>query len=102
MSTNPFINAFAAITYITLVASIMFYISHAAEPIEGLIIPVSILSLFVLSAAMMGYIFLLQPVLFLFKGKLQEAKKLFLSTVAIFACITGAAFLSLAVLGSQF
>lgn len=100
MTPNPFINALAALSYVTLVASIMFYGSHAIGPVDGLIVPVSFLSLFVLSAAMMGYFFLYQPLRFLFEGKPEEATKLFLSTVAVFACTTGAAFLLLATLNN--
>jgi len=87
MSKNPFANAVAAMAYISVVASVMFYAPKTNIP-DGVIIPIVVLSLFVLSAAMMGYFFLYQPALLIFDGKQKEATKLFLSTVLIFACIT--------------
>lgn len=90
MSKNPFVNALSATAYITLVASLMFYGPKESIPEPSVMIPIAILSLFVLSAAMMGYFFLYQPVLLLVEGKKEEATKLFLTTVFAFACITGA------------
>jgi len=89
MSKNPFINALAATTYITAVAWLMFYGSRMLEPVEeSIFIPITILSLFVLSAAMMGYFFIFQPLRLFFEGKQKEAVKFFLSTIVIFAGIT--------------
>lgn len=47
-----------------------------------------VLSLFVLSAAVMGYLFVYQPLKFFFEGKQQEAVRFFLLTVAFFAGIS--------------
>jgi len=89
MSKNPFLNALAATAYITAVALVMFYAPKTNVPSDGVIVPIVMLSLFVLSAAMMGYFFVYQPVQLLIESKQKEAVKLFLSTVLIFACITG-------------
>ncbi len=89
MSTNPFLNALAAIAYITMVASLMRYGSKAMPEVESVVIPIAILSLFVLSAAMMGYFFLCQPLKLLVGGKPEEATKFFLTTTASFAGIAG-------------
>jgi len=89
MSKNPFLNALGAMAYITVVASGIYYAPKAINRVDGPIVPIAFLSLFVLSAAIMGYFFLYQPLLFLFEAKPKEATKLFLMTVAIFACITG-------------
>lgn len=89
MSKNPFINALAATAYISIAASIIYYGPKESIPEPSVMIPIAILSLFVLSAAMMGYFFLYQPVLFLIEGKKEDATKLFLMTVFSFACITG-------------
>lgn len=89
MSKNPFLNALAATAYITVVASVMWYGPERMASVDGVIIPIAFLSLFVLSAALMGYFFLYQPVRLFFEQKPQEAAKLFLATVAVFACITG-------------
>jgi len=90
MNKNPFLNALSATAYITVVASVMYYVPKTNMPENSVMIPTAILSLFVLSAAMMGYFFVYQPVQLLIEGKQKEATKLFLSTVLIFACITGA------------
>jgi hypothetical protein len=95
MTKNPLVNAIAATAYITLVASFLFYGTKAIGPVDGLIVPVAMLSLFVLSAAMMGYLFLYQPLQLFFEGRQKEAAKLFVETVGIFACITVAIFLAL-------
>ncbi len=88
MTNNPFLNALAATSYITLVASIMFFSSSLGLKEPSIIIPITVLSLFVFSAAMMGFIFLYQPLQLLLEGKKQESVNLFLKTVAAFAGIT--------------
>ena len=91
MSKNPFLNALAATAYITAIASVLYYASRINIPVtDSVTIPITFLSLFVLSAAMMGYFFVYQPVQLLIENKQKEATRLFLATVAIFACITGA------------
>ena len=64
----------------------------AMEPVDSVIIPVAVLSLLVLSVAMMSYLFFFQPVRLFFEGEHAAAGRFFLSTVAAFACITGAVF----------
>ncbi|MDP1707179.1 MAG: hypothetical protein Q8L30_01325 [bacterium] len=88
MSTNPFLNALAATTYITGIALAMRYGPHGSGVDSSFIAPIAFLSLFVLSAALMGYFFLYQPLRFLFEGKQKEATKFFLMTLAAFAGIT--------------
>ena len=88
MTKNPLVNALSASLYIIIVASVMFYgISHTG-PVESVIAPVAIISLFTLSAAVMGFLFLYQPSQLYLDGKKKEAVNLFLKTVAIFAGIT--------------
>ncbi|OGE14212.1 hypothetical protein A3F00_00905 [Candidatus Daviesbacteria bacterium RIFCSPHIGHO2_12_FULL_37_11] len=88
MTKNPFINALAATLYITLIASVMFYGMRRTGSADTIIIPIVMLSLFTLSAAIMGYIFLSQPLQFYLDGKKKDAVDLFLKTVAVFAGIT--------------
>lgn len=89
MTKNPFLNALAAIAYISLVASFMFYGSRAfAGTPDGVIIPVTMLSLFVLSAALMGLIFFYHPVQMYLDGDKKAAASLVVRTVAIFASVT--------------
>lgn len=95
MTKNPFINAIAGLIYITLVASIMFFGLEHAEPGNSVIVPIAVLSLFSLSAAMMGYIFLFQPVQLYLDGKKKQATTLLVHTTLIFAAITTVIFLLL-------
>ncbi len=88
MTKNPLINALAALVYITLVATIMFNGNKMAGPDKSIIVPMAIMSLFSLSAAIMSYIFGSEPLQLYLDGKRKEAVKLFLQTVAIFAGIT--------------
>ena len=88
MTKNPFINALAATAYISIVATIMFNGDRLFGPGKSVIIPIAILSLFTLSAAVMGYIFGFQPIQLFLDGKKKQAVNLFLQTVAVFAGIT--------------
>lgn len=95
MTKNPFINAVAAAGYIAAVASFMFFGLAHSHPDNSVFAPIAFLSLLTLSAAIMGYIFLYQPLLLLLDGHKKIAINLFLQTVAVFAGIT---FLVLALL----
>ncbi len=88
MTKNPFVNAFAASLYITVIASIMFYGTKNLGAANSVIVPIVVLSVFTLSAAVMGYLFLYQPLQLYFEGKKKNAVNLFLQTVAVFATIT--------------
>ena len=88
MSKNPFLNAVAATAYITAIASALYYGPKTLAPVDSVFVPIVLLSLFVLSAAIMGYLFLYQPAQLFLENRQKEATKLFLVTVAIFACIT--------------
>jgi len=88
MTTNPFFNATLVAGYI---GSLVFLITNLARPntaAESMLVPVVMLSLFVLSAAVMGFLFLYKPLQLYFDGKKQEATSFFLNTVLIFAAIT--------------
>lgn len=88
VTRNPAVNALAALVYISLVASVMFYGFEHDGPGKSLIIPIAVLSLFTLSAAVMGFIFGSQPLQLYLDGKKKEGVKLFLQTVVLFAGIT--------------
>lgn len=88
MTKNPFLNALAAIAYIIVVASAMFYGSNSAPAEDSVFAPITIISLFTLSAAVMGYIFLAQPVQLYLDDKKKEAVTLFTQTVGVFAGLT--------------
>jgi hypothetical protein len=95
MTKNPFINALTATVYITAVATIPFFGKNLFGHGNSFLIPVAMISLFTLSAAVMGYLFLYQPLLLLLDGHKKNAVKLFLQTVAAFAGITIVFFLLL-------
>jgi hypothetical protein len=96
MTKNPIINALAALAYIIIVALTMHYGSKYGGPGEDtLLAPIALISLFTLSAAVMGYIFLGQPVQLYLDNKKKEAVTLFVHTVAVFAGFTALALLVL-------
>ncbi len=90
MSQNPLLNAVAALAYILGVASLMFVASiylpeQQGFPILGMTL---FLSLFVFSAAAMGFIFLSKPMTMYLDGQKKEGVKLFLETLGAFAGLT--------------
>lgn len=96
MTKNPFINALAALAYIAVVATMLFYSSFFPDIEPSVLIPIAVLSLFVFSAASMGYIFLYQPLQLFLDGEKKRAVDLFLKTLGIFA-VSAAVFVSIGV-----
>lgn len=88
MSKNPFVNGFTAFGYILIVVLVMDLGSQMEAQRNALIAPLAIISLFTLSATVIGYIFLLQPIQLFLSGSKKQAIKLFLQTVAVFGAIT--------------
>lgn len=88
MSKNPFLNASAALAYIILIASVMYYGTGIVGSVKSVIAPIAVLSLFTLSAAVMGYIFLFQPLQLYLDGKKKESVNLFSKTLCVFALLT--------------
>lgn len=88
MTKNPFLNALGASVYIGLVVLLMNLSSNVESSANELVVASMMLSLFTLSAAVMGYIFFYQPFKMYLDGKKEEAVKLFLQTVGIFGGIT--------------
>lgn len=89
MSKNPLLNALAAEVYITGVASFMFFAEkYMSEDPDTIFAPIFMLSLFVLSAAVMAYIFCLWPLKLYLDGEKEAGVKLFLQTLGSFAVLT--------------
>jgi len=90
MTKNPLYNAIAASVYIIIVVFAMNFVFkyETNEGIASFITPIMMLSLFTLSAAMMGYIFCYQPLRLFLEVEKEKAVKLFVKTVGIFAIIT--------------
>jgi len=87
MSKNPIYNAIAALIYIVLIVLLINSVTRIDALEASLLMPILMISLFTLSAAVMGYIFCYQPLRLYLDGKKEEAVKLFLKTVGIFAIV---------------
>lgn len=84
MTKNPIINALAGLLYIACVASFMYYVPPHIPVADSVLMPIFVLSLFVFSAATMGYVFLYQPLQLFLEGHKKEAVDLFLKTLVAF------------------
>lgn len=96
MTKNPIVNALSASGYIVLVTTVLNILSqtHGNKP-DTAFTPVAFLSLFTLSAVLMGYFFLYQPVTLYIDGKKKVAKELLVKTILSFAVITAFIFVLL-------
>lgn len=88
MTRNPVVNALLAALYIGLVSSVMYFGQPLVDPVDNVLMPITMLSLLTLSAAMMAYTFFYQPVLMYLEGHKSAAVKLGVHTVGAFAVIT--------------
>lgn len=84
---NPYINSIFAEIYIIIVVSAIHLFARPNTP-DTFLDPVVAISLFVLSAAVMGYLFLGEPVQLYLNGEKRKAISSFLKTVLGFALIT--------------
>ena len=82
---KPIIRAVAAVAYIVVIVFVVNAVTQAL-PRQTIFIPMAMLGLFVLSAAVIGYLFIYEPFILHSGGKKEEAVKDFLQTVGIFAC----------------
>jgi hypothetical protein len=81
---KPFIYSLLAALYIAFLVLGINYILPML-PQKSILIPMVMLSLFVLSAAVMGFLFLSEPLKLYMDGAKQEAVSFFTKTVGIFA-----------------
>jgi hypothetical protein len=88
MSKNPLVNGFAAFVYISLLVLVMTWGSRLVPHPNSFVMPVIMICLFTLSAAVMAYLFCFQPIQLYFDGKKKQAVRLFLQTVGVFGGIT--------------
>ena len=88
MSKNPIINGLSALIYIVSVAFIMYFGTKNLPKEDTILAPIAMISLFTLSAGVMGYIFGLQPIQLYLNGKKKEAVQLFLKTLMVFGFLT--------------
>ncbi len=86
MIKNPFLNAFMALGYIALIILVISKTSSiAAHTPDVILAPVTMLSLFVLSAAIMGILFVYEPLCLFLENQKREALSFLLKTVGTFA-----------------
>ncbi len=95
MHHKPLTNAILATGYISIVATFMFYVPRHFDQPDNVLMPIAMLSLFVLSAAVMCYLFLLKPLQLYLDGQKQEAVSFFTRTLGSFAAITALVFIVL-------
>lgn len=86
MTKSPFVNALLAAGYICGLVSLMsLFVDSEVERTVPLLIPILMLSLLTLSAAVMSIIFFYEPFRMYFDGQKQEAIMLVGKTVGVFA-----------------
>ncbi len=84
---KPFLYASGAALYIIIIVFVVQTVSSALQSENGtLVIPMTMLSLFVLSAAVMGFLFLSEPLYLLVENRKREAIVFFAKIVGFFAC----------------
>jgi len=84
---KPFLHASGAAAYIVIIVLVMQGASYLLKSMNGtFVIPMTVLSMFVLSAAIMCFLFLSEPLYLLAENKKQEAVVFFGKTVGFFAC----------------
>ncbi len=86
MTKNPFVNALLAVGYICGLVSLMtLFVDSEVEHVVPMLIPILMLSLFTLSAAVMSMIFFYEPFRMYFDGERREAIALVGKTIVCFA-----------------
>jgi len=84
---KPFLHALGAVIYIVFIVLVIQGANYLLKEVMGtIIIPMTMLSLFVLSAAVMGYFFLSEPISLLVENRKKEAIVYFAKIVGFFAC----------------
>lgn len=82
---KPILYAFVAISYIVFIVSLANFIGHLQLK-DNILMPMAGLGLFVLSASVMGFLFLSEPLTLYLDGQKHEALVFFGKIVGFFAC----------------
>lgn len=85
---RAFLNAIATTAYVILVVLFLFSLQRFASKPETIIIPMSMILLFVCSAAITGFLVFGKPVMLYIDGKKKEAVSLLTHTIGILVIIT--------------
>ena len=92
---RAFIDSFGTAAYIILIVSFIFSLQIFSEKKDVIIIPISMLLLFVSSAAITGFLVFGKPVMLYIDGKKKEAVSLLAYTLGILFLITLISFIFL-------
>ena len=95
MSKNPFLHALSAAIYIVVIVLVISLFADNPAMEGTILVPMVMLSLFVLSAAIMGFLFVYEPLQMYFDNRKQEALSFFLKTLGYFACFAALFLLAL-------
>ena len=87
MNKNPIVNAIAAAIYIVIIVFVMQTTTSITSLERTIFMPMVMIGLFVLSSALMGYLFVFEPFKLYMDGLKQEAVNYFLKTLGFFAGI---------------
>ncbi len=84
---KPIVYSLVAIVYIVFLVSLVNFVSSffEAEP-DTILAPMLMLGLLVLSVAVMGFLFLSEPIRLYMEGQKREAFVMFGKIVGFFAC----------------
>jgi hypothetical protein len=89
MTKNPYLNAIMASAYIVVIVEVIQYVTRVLKGAqESILIPMVMLSLFVCSAALMGFLFVSEPAKLFLDGKRDQAVTFFFKTLGLFAVFT--------------
>ena len=83
---KPFLFALVAAVYIVFIVLAIQATGYLVPKEDNILMPMTMLGLFVLSAAVMGFLFLSEPLKLFLENRKQEAATFFLKTVGVFAC----------------
>lgn len=83
---KPFLYSLAAALYIVLLVSVMSLSSSMMPKEDNIFMPMLALSLLVLSALVMAFLFLSEPVKLYLEDQKKEAFSFFTKMIACFAC----------------
>ena len=98
--TYSTLNALGTTMYVALVASLLFNTSRLfGGTKDTVLIPISMLLLFILSASITSLLVLGRPILWYLDGKKKDAVSLLLATLGFLFLLTLAGFIGLAFLG---
>ena len=92
---RAFIDSVGTFIYIVLVVSFIFSLQVFSEQKDNIIIPISMLLLFVCSAAITGFLVFGKPIMLYIDGKKKEAVLLLGYTLGIMVLITLISFIFL-------